>query len=850
MTAENENLRTASLYINNQLLSRGLLRDGQTIDFANPETNEGGTETTMGRIMNIVNDLILRRDRDAEQRESLSATLRALRAENLRYANDISRLTEKHAEARRKLEIAEASESALRSQLKSADAAVRGLKEETARAKTLVAQTRASCATEVRRRDRQIDGLKKQLGEAGRARGAAKNPTVTVINVVADVGQEGISHTRAGAGATAEQSYDLRSETNEFLTELAKNLGEENEALLAVVRRTLAKLREMGGWQEGHAVGQGDGHALTLQRNCAELESEMEAILEQIRTILTNPSFVPIEEVEVREEEINKLRDGWVKMETRWQEAVHLIDGWRKRMAANGRGVNMEELNMSLRLSPVKVRDVEETNRAAALRLSCVEEERTEDLEKAMRSWPCRGAGGTGNENENENDDESLQLEPAREYDVEVPGDDSESSIYQDDDELDDLEHLDDLDRCEPNVEILQQSTAYLSSPPLPLPPQLSPLKDSSSAGNRRTHDMGRKQSKPTGHFTTIAEENIWDLANDDISSELPSHRTQLPRSPQKIDRAPSCEPEEQPRIVSAATDSSLDEILLVRPPSPSGPPSPSPAPRQRPPRNIETKSVGKAKCKKAEFADNVQPPSSGYPINRRRDPSTEERRVANTTTTDNDVPPPPAAPGTAQQQTPSTRPVSSSRLPLPRPTNPPPQQSPLTMATIAAKLAASEREADAARVRAKLKAARGVRGKATTATTTTTATTATTTPSTNSAAPQPTKTEEPQRVPLFSSAGDAQEDVDPVKRSLPEARHSGAVGDGSRRQEEQQQQQQQVVEGQGNQGQQTLPKQRKREKCVNKTASRRRSTLSPWEMQSLISGDVPVPVPVASPAP
>lgn len=35
------------------------------------------------------------------------------------------------------------------------------------------------------------------------------------------------------------------------------------------------------------------------------------------------------------------------------------------------------------------------------------------------------------------------------------------------------------------------------------------------------------------------------------------------------------------------------------------------------------------------------------------------------------------------------------------------PQQSPLTMATIAAKLAATEREADAARVRAKIKAAR-----------------------------------------------------------------------------------------------------------------------------------------------
>jgi len=60
--ADLENLRTASLYINNQLLSRGLLRDGQSIDFTNPESSEGGSTATMGRIISVVNDLILRRD--------------------------------------------------------------------------------------------------------------------------------------------------------------------------------------------------------------------------------------------------------------------------------------------------------------------------------------------------------------------------------------------------------------------------------------------------------------------------------------------------------------------------------------------------------------------------------------------------------------------------------------------------------------------------------------------------------------------------------------------------------------------------------------------------------------------
>lgn len=57
-----DNLRTASLYINNQLLSRGLLRDGQTIDFAGAGKGEDDHATTTGKIISIVNDLILRRD--------------------------------------------------------------------------------------------------------------------------------------------------------------------------------------------------------------------------------------------------------------------------------------------------------------------------------------------------------------------------------------------------------------------------------------------------------------------------------------------------------------------------------------------------------------------------------------------------------------------------------------------------------------------------------------------------------------------------------------------------------------------------------------------------------------------
>lgn len=59
---ESYNLKTASTYINNLLLARGLLRNGTTIEFAHPSRGEGGKEVTMAQIINLVHDLILKRD--------------------------------------------------------------------------------------------------------------------------------------------------------------------------------------------------------------------------------------------------------------------------------------------------------------------------------------------------------------------------------------------------------------------------------------------------------------------------------------------------------------------------------------------------------------------------------------------------------------------------------------------------------------------------------------------------------------------------------------------------------------------------------------------------------------------
>ncbi|KAE9375271.1 hypothetical protein N431DRAFT_480593 [Stipitochalara longipes BDJ] len=684
---EADNLRTASLYINNQLLSRGLLRNGQSIEFARPDKGEGGLEATMGKIMSVVNDLILRRDRDATQRETLTTTIRTLRADSLRQTTDLERLQGKYVEAQRKLGLAEATERAMKLQMKSAEQAQRGLKEEMGRMKLLVQQTRNQCAVEVRKRERVVEGLKKHVGD-GRVRGGGKTVGVREINVVAGIGAEQQQGSTMGV---SDEGYDLRSETNEFLTELARGLSEENENMTALVRRTVDTLRTLSGCEKEGEIHQEGGMVVPVETGYENLAQEMDAVIEHLRNLLTNPSFVPLEEVEVREEEIIRLREGWERMESRWREAVQMMDGWRKRMARSGQTVNLEELKMGLLLSPLKPKEDENSN---GHQLSTLMEEGEGDTQADIDAM-----------------DEAEVVEPNFDDDM----DESDLSSLFDDEPVEEMEEAS-VEQEEQNWTVHSVST--MSAGP---PPQLSPLRETS--GNRPSAPNPPPVEKDG--FTTIVEENTYDLLQLDAPSSAKQKST--PQSQRRVENTPgklSTPPE--------------DEISLLKTSNPT--------------QALQSRSS-----------------------------STSPRKLSRPT-------PKPAA-------TPRLRTDNSSRLPRPR-ENAMPQQSPLTMASIAAKLAASEREADAARVRAKIKAARMNR----------------------TAAPVPASSD-PKSMPPPPRKMDVEEE--PIKRvalaSNVETESAREDGDNDGRSRKRK------ATGRNQGGR----------------ASRRRSTLSPWELESLILGGV-----------
>ncbi len=285
------------------------------------------------------------------------------------------------------------------------------------------------------------------------------------------------------------------------------------------------------------------------------------------------------------------------------------------------------------------------------------------------------------------------------------------------------------------------------------LAPQLSPLKET-SGNSRATVPSPPEQKRDREGFSTIVEENTYDL----LQLASPK-KQQSAKSTPRSQHTPNTNTYPNSNTNSLSTPP--DEISLLKTSFP--PPSLQPQSRSR------TSSPTKSSK-----------------------PAMQPRLTA--------------------QSTPRLGKSNESRLPRPR--EQPPMQSPLTMASIAAKLAASEREADAARVRAKIKAARAnrqlggsawVSGKENS--------------KENSREKEERKLMPPPPTPkrdITSHTGIESSAPKPDLEAI-EGDENGNVNEGRSRKRKARDL------GAGNRGQ--------------GKASRRRSTLSPWELESLILG-------------
>jgi len=364
---ESHSLQSASTYLNNLLLARGLLQNGTAIDFAQPNRHGDGTDATMSRIINLVHDLVLRRDRDAEHRETLAGHIRAMRVEQTQRVLDLQKVQDKNAELTRDLTATEAKVRSLNAAARKAEVQAKELKEQMLKMKSTLDQVRAKCLSDVRKRDVELEKLKGHLASMQRGKRETAGMKINVINTIHPHTGFSVKEQRSGGDVNSED-WGLEKETNDFLAALVNETSAENVALRRIVTDTMDTLKDLTGLEqelysaeddEEGAIGVAPGppqyhnpgreavkaHPDTPLTSVETLVAQMGLILEHCRSILKDPSFVPIEEVQVREDEIITLREGWEKMANRWKEAVTMMDSWRRRMIDGGNAAEVEELS-------------------------------------------------------------------------------------------------------------------------------------------------------------------------------------------------------------------------------------------------------------------------------------------------------------------------------------------------------------------------------------------------------------------------------------------------------------------------------------------------------------------------
>nr|POE79759.1 hypothetical protein CFP56_07824 [Quercus suber] len=353
---DHESLRTASTYLNNLLLARGLLRNSEPIDFVKP------SKDSRAQIINLVHDLVLREDRSRDQQEHAAVTLRQLRAADARHAAETQRSRERHEEAARAAEQARAAERAAYADVKKVEKALKAVQEQAARLRAGLAQVKAQCVADVKKRELELARLKTHLqGQQRGTRVGLAPPSITITP--GTKGKAAAAPPQKAGQGLDDPEYSLRQETTEFLTQLGQSLSDENDGLINLIRGALGTLKDLLGLPSARrhpdsAVGSMGSEGERKQEGVMlqalptaydTLAADMEDALAHLKAILSNPNFVAIEEVEVRDEEIRRLRAGWEHMERRWKDVFVMFEGWQHRMN-DGETINIEDLRRGMGL--------------------------------------------------------------------------------------------------------------------------------------------------------------------------------------------------------------------------------------------------------------------------------------------------------------------------------------------------------------------------------------------------------------------------------------------------------------------------------------------------------------------
>lgn len=346
MATETDSLQTTSRYVNNLLLARSLLRKGEYLDLARPGRD------TRAQTINIIHDLILRRDRDRDSREQSALTVQSLQHDLMRKDVEISKLNGELLAKDRTIYKSRVEANNAVAQMQRTELGVKKLQDQLTKLNAMMGHVKAQCAADLKKRDIEMERLKSHL--QGQQRG---NKALIVPPTMTICGGNGVSVSSKSTSSQAcdvhDPEYSLKQESNDFLTRLSASLSDENDNLISLMQTSLKSLKQLLSLEEQSQsktiFGQLDSGPNDMS-SYDFLAREMTTIMDTLRELLTSPNFVAVDEVVLRDEEISRLREGWEMMETRWQDVLHMMNSWRRKMENSGETINLDELRHGLDL--------------------------------------------------------------------------------------------------------------------------------------------------------------------------------------------------------------------------------------------------------------------------------------------------------------------------------------------------------------------------------------------------------------------------------------------------------------------------------------------------------------------
>ncbi|KAF3160829.1 hypothetical protein TWF225_011558 [Orbilia oligospora] len=196
----------------------------------------------------------------------------------------------------------------------------------------MVQQVRTQHANEIRKRDHQISRMKERLLE--KSRGGRGNKQPISFPGVTLSGTSSTTHLGGSIGnedsVPGGTDLALTDDTTAILTALSQNLADENDTLVSMIKSTVTTLKAISGMdtevdQEAE-LEEGERNVITNDISYASLSNNVDEVLEHLKEMLNQPNYVPLEDLDARDREIERLGLQLRGTLEAWKNAIALVD--------------------------------------------------------------------------------------------------------------------------------------------------------------------------------------------------------------------------------------------------------------------------------------------------------------------------------------------------------------------------------------------------------------------------------------------------------------------------------------------------------------------------------------------